>query len=579
MLIKELKTEEQIFDYLNKITCNQSDYEQRLSEENRKKNGVFLTNSLVTVENISSTVDINDDILSKKVLEPACGQGIFILKLLADIYLRCPDEVLISTFISNNIHFVDIQNEMVEKTKLNINKLYFYLFDKDYTGALNGIVYDFTVKNTTKNVSLFYENPETPFENWYNQFDYVIGNPPYVTLYGRRDKKENEEQRVNYLKNYRQFPESVKNGKINLVMLFLEHSLDFLKPNGKLSFIIDVSFFETAYQYTRKYLLDNTTINELEINITEFEVASGQIILKLTKSKATNNEVKITDNKTKKSYFVSQSDWHNKDDEYKFRYNGCHVFKQIFDKIEQKKDKTLLQMFPNKNLRTCVMLLDMEDKFTFSEKNEKNEKLIYPYYQGSKSLSEKFGKLSFTKYFYYDKPLQDSINDELKIELEKQGIKNKKRIGLGETVIYDNPKIFIRQSAKEIIATLDFEKSAANNSLYVFSLRNNSLQTINFLYFLCGFLNSDFITYYAQQMNIIRFSQGKQPQIKISDLSSIPVPQDVDLQQKISDLCKQFYNNTIEKNNCIYEINSLICNYYDFNSLQIVTIEKEIKSF
>ena len=73
-------------------------------------------------------------------------------------------------------------------------------------------------------------------------------------------------------------------------------------------------------------------------------------------------------------------------------------------------------------------------------------------------------------FFYYNKPLQDSINDELKIELTKQGVKNKKRLGLGETIIYDNPKLFIRQSAKEIIATIDLGKSSANNSLYVFLL-------------------------------------------------------------------------------------------------------------
>ena len=579
MLVKEIKTEKQISNFLNKIACTQNGYEQRLSEENRKKNGVFFTNSLATVEKILTIIDINDDIFSKKILEPACGQGIFILKLLANVYVHCPDDVLISTFISNNIYFVDIQEEMVEKTKSNIKKLYFYLFEKEYIGTFNGIVADFTTKKTSKVILLFDKYSETPFENLYNSFDYVIGNPPYVTLYGRRDKKENEEQRINYLKNYQQFPESVKNGKINLVMLFLEHSLDFLKTNGKLSFIVDVSFFETAYQYTRKYLLKNTTINELEINITDFEVASGQTILKLTKFTSKDSEVKIIDNKNQNTYFIPQADWYNKNDEYKFRYNGCHIFKQIFDKVEQKKDKTLLQMFPNKNLRTCVMLLDMEDKFTLVQKNGKDNDLVYPYYQGSKSLSEKFGKLSFTKYFYYDKPLQDKINDELKIELEKQGIKNKKRLGLGETVIYDNPKIFIRQSAKEIIVTLDFIKSSANNSLYVFSLRDSSQKSLDLLYFLCGFLNSDFVTYYAQQMNIIRYSQGKQPQIKISDLNSIFIPEDIELQQKISNLSKDFYNNTIEKDNCIFNINNLIYNYYELNDIQITTIEKEIKSF
>jgi hypothetical protein len=118
---------------------------------------------------------------------------------------------------------------------------------------------------------------------------------------------------------------------------------------------------------------------------------------------------------------------------------------------------------------------------------DREENLLYPYYQGSKALSEKFGKLDFKKYFYYNKPLQDSINDELKIELEKQGVKNKKRLGLGETIIYDNPKLFIRQSAKEIIGTIDLGKSSANNSLYVFSLRNNSQKQLNFYIFYVAF--------------------------------------------------------------------------------------------
>ena len=103
--------------------------------------------------------------------------------------------------------------------------------------------WDFTDK-VTPGLSLFDEVKITPFSNLYNSFDYVVGNPPYVTLYGRRDKKENEEQRINYLNNYHQFPSSVKNGKLNLVMLFIEHSLDFLKENGKLSFIIRASSFK-----------------------------------------------------------------------------------------------------------------------------------------------------------------------------------------------------------------------------------------------------------------------------------------------------------------------------------------------
>ena len=578
MLVKELKSTGQISSFLDKVTLGQNGYEQGLNKIERKKHGVFLTNSVDIVENLLDVILIDSEVFTKRILEPSCGQGIFILKLLSDIYLKFPDSILISNFISNNIFFVDVQEEMVEKTKTNIQKLFTFLFNEDFRGTFNGITWDFTDK-VISGLSLFDEVKTTPFSNLYNSFDYVIGNPPYVTLYGRRDKKENEEQRINYLKNYHQFPSSVKNGKLNLVMLFIEHSLDFLKENGKLSFIIDVSFFETAYEFTRKYLLDNTTIDELQVNIKDFDVASGQVIIKLSKTKNVRNKVQIIDHKTGNRYLVEQSSWYNKNDEYKFRYNGCSVSKQILDKVEAKKDKTILQLYPNKNLRTCVMLLDMEDKFTFIEKGTREENLLYPYYQGSKALSEKYGNLDFKKYFYYNKPLQDSINDELKIELEKQGVKNKKRLGLGETVIYDNPKLFIRQSAKEIIATIDLGKSAANNSLYVFSLRDNSEETIEFLYFLCGLLNTDFVTYYAQQMNIIRFSQGKQPQIKIGDLGTIYIPDDIKLQNEISKLCKEIYSDYNSKNYVKTQLDNLVYSYYDLTDLEIENIKKSIKDF
>ena len=578
MLVKEFKSNGQISIFLKRIAFSQYGYEQGLNTTDRKKNGVFLTNSIDTVENLLDIVLIDSEIFAKRILEPSCGQGIFILKLLTDIYLKFPDSLLITNFISNNVFFVDVQKEMVEKTKSNIRKLYTFLFDEDFKGSFNGIIWDFTDK-VSPGLTLFDEVKSTPFTNLYNLFDYVIGNPPYVTLYGRRDKKENEEQRVNYLNNYHQFPSSVKNGKLNLVMLFLEHSLDFLNKNGKLSFIIDVSFFETAYEFTRKYLLDNTTIDELQINIKDFDVASGQVIIKLSKGKNLNNKVQIIDHKTQNRYFVEQSIWYNKNDEYKFRYNGCSVSKQILDKVEAKKDKTILQLYPNKNLRTCVMLLDMEDKFTFIDKGSRDENLLFPYYQGSKALSEKYGKLDFKKYFYYNKPLQDSINEELKIELIKQGVKNKKRLGLGETIIYDNPKLFIRQSSKEIATTIDLGKSSANNSLYVFSLRDNSVKTIDFLYFLCGFLNTDFITYYAQQMNIIRFSQGKQPQIKIGDLGTIYIPNDIKLQNEISKLCKEIYTDFNSKDFVKTQIDNLIHSYYQLTDLEIENIKKSIKDF
>ena len=146
MLVKELKSSKSISSFLNRISVGQYGYEQGLNKIDRKAKGVFLTNSLDTVENLLDVIEINSEIFTKRILEPSCGQGIIILKLISDIYSYNPDSRLIAKFISNNIYFVDVQREMVDKTISNIKSLYKYLFDEEYDGSFNGIVWDFTDK-------------------------------------------------------------------------------------------------------------------------------------------------------------------------------------------------------------------------------------------------------------------------------------------------------------------------------------------------------------------------------------------------------------------------------------------------
>ena len=92
-------------------------------------------------------------------------------------------------------------------------------------------------------------------------------------------------------------------------------------------------------------------------------------------------------------------------------------------------------------------------------------------------------------------------------------------------------------------------------------------------------MNSDFVTYYAQQMNIIRFSQGKQPQIKIGDLGTIYIPDDIKLQNEISKLCKEIYTNYDSKDSVKTQIDKLVYSYYELSDLEITTIEESIKEF
>jgi len=500
------------------------------------------------------------------------------LEIIVSAYRQNPDSDYISQLIQNTLFFNDLSRTMVEQTKHNISNVFYFLFEKKYCGNFNFFNADFTRRQNLEDNSLFLSIEPYVFSNLIQSFDYIIGNPPYVALYGRRDKKQNEQQRVYYLNQYEQFPSTVKNGKINYIMLFLEHSLYLMKNDGILSFIIDISFFETAFQYTRKFLLEKSEILSLEHNLSAFDVASGQVILtikKKTPDKISKNTI-VFDALSKSSKKINQFSWYNSDDEYKFRLNGkCSILK----KIEEKGDPSLKSLYPKKNLRTCTMLLNMEDRFVFKQINGYAKYNCYKYYRGSKSLKDKFGLLHYDSYFIYNKELQDNINEDLKELLSKQGVKNKKRIGLGEEIIYENPKLYIRQSAKEIIATVDNSASAANNSLYVFTLRNNTDESQEFLFYLCGLLNSNIFTYYAQRRRIIRYAVGKQPQIKISDLYQIPIPQSPKLRLKIAKLAKESYivGNNVERQ--IENIDKELMEYYNITNDEFLDIHKKIKSF
>ncbi|MBI3585017.1 MAG: hypothetical protein HY096_13865 [Nitrospinae bacterium] len=561
-----------------KTIANQTSHQSQISHQSKKDNGVFFTNEIRIIDSILDVIEFNNGIINKKILEPAVGNGIFLLRTIERAYQYYPSKEKIKYFIENGLFFIDVDPAMIRKTKENIAELYKNLFSEQYKGGFNAFVYDFTEKVKT-DLTLFNETKNPDLENLLQKIDYVIGNPPYVTLYGRRDRKRNELQRINYLSQYRQFPQNVKNGKINYVMLFIEHSLDYLKKDGRLAFIIDISFFETAYKYTRKYLLENTKIIALENNISNFDgVASGQLIIKIENNLDKKNTVTVKDFFTEETQKINQVDWLNENDEYRFRLNFSDNTQNILEKINKKAPKTLKEQFPQKAIRTCAMLLDMENKFVSTNPENKRGCKSYKYYQGSKALYDKYCIPFGDKYFYYDKKLQDKINDELKEELVKKGIKNKKRIGLGDFLVYDNPKIFIRQSAKEIIATYDKNLSSANNSLYVFSLRKGDNKTKEYLRFLCGYLNSSISTFYAQKMEVIRYRKGKQPQIKTSDLYSIPVPTDLNLIQEVNNLVSMIYKGENKK---IYEekINSTVNDFFGFSVSEIEFINNSILDY
>lgn len=507
----EIQQEETDYNEEMNIHLKLSDlYEQLLPTNLRKDYGKFYTNDNKVIELMLNECNV----LSGNILEPSCGTGLFLVAIINCIESQmrkkgCTAEEILN-YITEHIHGNDIDCFVLTIAEINLLSTLLPLVVEAVNNNNNYRMhklklynYDFTKKNITD-----------------KKFDLIIGNPPFVTLYGRRSRNMTEIKRAYY--NTFDFVQNKKgNNKFNICMFFIENGLKYLSPNGVLYFILDITFFETAFIDLRRYIVKNYFIESVTKGLKEFtDVASGQILLKILNQSNMNTKIKFTNYDKHIIKFVNQHIWDNENNDFKYIEPFEGIDKEIITKIN--KFNKLDYYYPNKALRTCCVLTGRTDDFIVDPNNECSFD-IYPYIEGSKGLSSKFGHLKGMRYIKYDYDLQIKISDEFKRELEIIGVKNKKRVTLGDKEVYDAPKIFIRQSALEIITTYTEKPYAANNSIYVLSNKDYSDLGKKRLKYVCGILNSDLITYYCRVRNIIRIEKGKTPQIKISDLKEVRI--------------------------------------------------------
>lgn len=183
------------------------------------------------VEKLLDSVGYKHDLYGKKIMENSCGDG----NILSSIVGRYIDEGLrvglskekICSGLSRDIYGVEIDpqkhkdclnrlNVVLEKN--GISPVKWNIFNGDYL----------TIKNNEK-------------------YDFVVGNPPYIT-YSELTKKNQT-----YLK--RSF-ESCKKGKFDYCYAFLEKSIGDLSDTGKMAYLIPSSIFKTVFgESLRKIML------------------------------------------------------------------------------------------------------------------------------------------------------------------------------------------------------------------------------------------------------------------------------------------------------------------------------------
>ncbi|MEW9924221.1 N-6 DNA methylase [Clostridium butyricum] len=162
------------------------------------------------------------DLYGKKVIENACGDG-NILRVIVERY--------IIDSLSRKININDI------KTGLE-SDIYGAEIDKEhYRNCIKNLSYT-AEKYNIFNVSWKVLNTDILRESLSVKFDYVIGNPPYIT-YRDLDLETRRFVKENY--------NVCKVGKFDYCYAFIEASINCLSNTGKLAYLIPNSIFKNVF--------------------------------------------------------------------------------------------------------------------------------------------------------------------------------------------------------------------------------------------------------------------------------------------------------------------------------------------
>jgi len=312
------------------------------NEFNTKELGLFITPYNTAEYIVSKLEEINKNI---KILDPCVGPGIFVKILLKH----------------------GVMKEQIHTFDLNPN----------YENEIKSLGVHFKQQDTLLSIT----------RNDYNQFDFIVGNPPYLSKASTYIRIN----RTNLKKIY---------GRINAhetYSMFLVNGIWRLKEGGKLGFITSDSFLTlSTHTRLRKFILDNCIINEILLAPKNLFLSQGvstsPAILILTKcsgefnkKKRENNTMRIISRINSEEEYrdpgfvheIKQSKYHS----LPFNIFFIDIEEQIiklFEKSEKLKHylKGYIGMHTHNNKKFIAAIEGTELAKLFKKRNEKitNEK-------------------------------------------------------------------------------------------------------------------------------------------------------------------------------------------------------------
>ena len=515
--------------------------------EVRKAGGVYYTPPYIVDYIVKNTVGrlcerkTPKQVENLKILDPACGSGSFLLgayKCLLDWHLKYyigemenlgsnssktlpiyegrGGQWLLTTkekkrILLNNVYGVDIDPQAVEVTKLSL--LLKILEDESKESLQSQFIFqrERALPDLSKNIkcgnslikSDFYtsnllvmldeeEQLRINVFDWEVEFpqivkrggfDAVIGNPPWVSLSGKFKNELCSDLELAYLKDVHQGNSYMP----NMYEYFVEQGLNLACTNGYFSFIVpDRLGFNKQFLQLRKRILENSEILKLVYKAPFPKIIADTLIFVFQKGKPKSNHHVDVSEFGHPEIKRPQSDY--------LKHPAC--------KFEYSESVSAMNLVQRIDDLTSVLRLG-EIFFSTSGFGGKS-KLICDKQSSQNQMIILKGK-SINRY---------SIGQGFWFEFKAENLTGRTR---DKTKLGSIPKILLRKTGKQIIATYDDTGIFPEQSLYF--LYDNKTQ-IDFKYFV-GILNSQLLSFYYRAKSIT--NKNSTPQLKNSDLDEFPL--------------------------------------------------------
>lgn len=495
------------YEYLIKKKAKQSQY------------GIYYTPQWIVKYIVDNTfkksISHMDNIKDIRILEPACGSGMFmiyIFDVLYDWYVnnsKLDKEEIVKQILENHLHGIDIDEEGLKicRIRLILKSIEVLRDTPKFKFKLNLLNGDY----------LRLENSKI------QAFDFILGNPPY--LENRRINRHFDKE---YLK--KSFKSAV--GRFDVYSLFIEKSIEMITADGHIGFILPGNLLSNNnFTEIRKIILRETDILQL-INLGEkvFDnVDMNMAIILLSRRKLANNKIicKNISKSCEKSVDIRQDTYKKiiKQSYYKTTLGN------VFDIDSSEKTFRLREKILHHNYGKikdyCEVIAgiatgNIKDKLVLRDKVDHRAKKLLV----GKDINEYSYQWSGL-YILDDKSIIDRNNGEYATFMRKEFI-------YGE-------KILIRQTADRFICTYDDENYHILNTLYSLVVRKDFQEKISIKYIL-GFLNSKFNNYLYK--TLVRESGKLFPQLKIYHIQNSPIKiAENKLQKDVVEIVDSIINN------------------------------------